>query len=108
MHLFGERLARERHDAGTISEGDTVTAEAAAFLTFDDQNPQDPNAVEVLILGRRVGYLPRGMAPHFRSYVKRSRLGGKSFRCMAEVELPLHSGEAIEVRLDLPQLKASP
>lgn len=105
MHLFGGQIARELAASESISEGDTVTHDVAATLVLDDANIHDSNAVEVQILGRRVGYLPQSMAPHFRTYLARQGLKGRSFRCLAQADLPLHLSDDFEVRLDIPQIK---
>lgn len=108
LQLFSEQIALERSTDDSIGEGDTVSKDIAVTLHLDDENEHDRNAVEVLVLGRRVGFLPRGLAPHFRAYLKRQRMAGKTFRCMGEIDLPLHDEDPFELRLDLPKLKVSP
>jgi hypothetical protein len=104
--VFSERLARERADAGTVAEGDFVTVEAPATLELEANNPHDANAVKVLVLGRHIGYLSAKLAPAFRRHVQTAGLRGTTFRCLVEVDLPLHASDNYLARLDLPWLDA--
>lgn len=91
--------------ADPMDDGESDLHEAVAELRLDDQNKFDANAVEVLIAGQLVGYLPAKLAPYFRAYIKRAGLAGKVFRCRAKVDVPLSRGAAWSVLLDLPRLK---
>ena len=101
------KLKRYRADLGddSIDDDETVELEVAARLQFEDSNVHDPNAVAVLIGQRHVGYVPAGMAPLFRAYVKRKALRGPVYLCDAEVEVEVKSGEPVSMTLMLPPLK---
>lgn len=87
-------------------EGEFETCEAAALLRLDDDNPHDKDAVQVLLGGALIGFLPAKLAPHFRAMIKKQRLPGGEFRCAAKVNVPLSRGQYWDVQLDLPRLKS--
>jgi len=66
---FGFQVVGESHyqsDLAKIAGGITVEGvhqECAALLRLEPANKYDPNAVEVLIAGMRVGYIPAVQAP---------------------------------------------
>ena len=66
---FGFQVVGESHyqsDLAKIAGGTTdegVHHECAAVLRLEPANKYDPNAVEVLIDGLRVGYIPAVQAP---------------------------------------------
>jgi hypothetical protein len=66
---FGFHVVGESHyqsDLAKIAGGITdegVHQECAALLRLEPTNQYDPNAVEVLISGMRVGYIPAVQAP---------------------------------------------
>src|SRR5258708_38439693 len=66
---YGFQVHGESHyqfDLAKIAGGITdegVHHECAALLRLEPTNKYDPNAVEVLIDGLRVGYIPAGQAP---------------------------------------------
>ena len=65
--------------------GDPQTLEVAAVLRRDPANEHDPNAVEVLIGGRLVGYVPRASAEDWSYFLMRLEREGLSARATARV-----------------------
>lgn len=101
--LFRKRIEEEMDDE--VDEGDTAETEASVTLRLEDDNEHDPKAVAAFIKGRKVGYLPRSIAPLFRSHVASKGLLGNEFTCKGSIEMPLHPDGEFEISLDLPQLK---
>jgi hypothetical protein len=70
--IVGEASYQQTLDAlcgGKCEDGHDFTA--TAQLCFQDDNPYDANAVVVLINRKIVGYIPRSLAPLFRSEILR-------------------------------------
>lgn len=99
-----QRYRAELDDS--IDDSETADIEVNALLQFQDDNPHDKNAVKVLVGNRHVGYIPAGLAPHFRTYVRRQGLPGPVYSCAAEVEVEVKSGDPVAMTLLLPPLKS--
>lgn len=59
--------------------------ECSAVLVCEDDNPHDPNAIAVMISGRKVGHLPRSEAAAFRQLLRRHGIENLPVRCDALV-----------------------
>ena len=72
--LFPLAAAGASHHEAAIAKlaqnapGKPALVFCTARLVPVNSNPHDPDAVEVWILGEKVGYLPREFAPHFRDF----------------------------------------
>lgn len=65
--------------------GEPETLEVPAILRRDPANAFDPNAVEVLIGGQLVGYVPRGSAEAWSGFLSRLEREGLAARATARV-----------------------
>lgn len=80
-----------------------------AWLLPEPQNPHDPGAIVVWVLGGKVGYLPRELAfqwrPIFARFFERY---GAPVACQAQIEPPSHANQgSFGVVVWLPALPAS-
>ena len=80
--------------------------EVDATLVYDDNNPNDDNAIRVDINGYTVGYLSRNLARDYRKAMREARQVGMRLRCPAIIVGGWKRGETDEghfgVKLDLP------
>jgi hypothetical protein len=65
--------------------GQAARYEATAALVPEPDNPHDPNAIQVTIGGRLVGYLSREDAVRYRPAVEILRESGKVLTCAAVI-----------------------
>jgi HIRAN domain len=65
--------------------GEAVRHEATAALLPEPENPHDPNAVQVTIGGRPVGYLSREDAVRYGPAVEILRASGRVLTCAAVI-----------------------
>ncbi len=64
---------------------DGVDHQCVAVIVNDDGNAYDKNAVAVFVDGKRVGFLPRQVAPEFRRQISRINPSCASVGCRAVV-----------------------
>ena len=88
--LYGRELinvAGESHYQDALRElaGDETRLEATAALIPEPDNPHDANAVRVEIDGKKVGYLPRDVAPAYGPLVREPTERGRTAVCDAMV-----------------------
>ena len=65
---------------------DGVHHECVAVFAYDNDNPYDSNAVAVFVDGQLVGYVPRNLAPEFRSQMRDLNPQGAAVGCRALVK----------------------
>lgn len=73
----------ERICGGRTEAGEDRILPAA--LVLEDDNPHDANAVRVEIKGKRVGYLPREVAPIYRAWLQANGYGRVVGNCRARI-----------------------
>lgn len=83
-------------------ERESNIIDVQARLVFEDGNPHDSNAVRVEITGRKVGYVPAGLATEFRQRLQEIIPNSRAASCPAHV-IERQSGELLVVlNLDWP------
>ncbi len=103
---YSKVIKDEREGQESVGEGDSTTVEAEVFYHLEDENPHDKNAVAVVLDSHVIGYVPKALAPDFRTMLRRLGLESAQIKSAARIEVPLHHEGQFAVELDLPKLRS--